>query len=100
MRQRQNASRDQERNNSIPFGEIREVPKSYEAIGVRDVGLSLKNKVSKTNLFYMIGKGWGHQEITKLFSQTACYRRTSRPVADGKWTKKSVIPRVFLSAGD
>ncbi len=55
MRQQKNARLIQERNNSIPFGEIREVPKSYEAIGVRDVGLSLKNKVSKTNLFYMIG---------------------------------------------
>ena len=53
---------------------------------MRDIGLSLKNKVAKTNLFYMIGKGWGHQEITKLFSQTACYRRTCRHVADGKWT--------------
>jgi len=53
---------------------------------VRDIGLSLKNKVAKTNLFYMIGKGWGHHEITKLFSQTACYRRTCRHVADGKWT--------------
>ena len=87
MRQQKNARLIPERNNSIPFGEIREVPKSYEAIGVRDVGLSLKNKVSKTNLFYMIGKGWGHQEITKFFSPTACYRRTRRPVADRKWTE-------------
>jgi len=89
MRQQKNARLIQERNNSIPFGEIREVPKSYEAIGVRDVGLSLKNKVLKTNLFYMIGKGWGHQEITKLFSQTACYSHPCRYVADGKWTGNS-----------
>ncbi len=46
--------------------------KILRGVGVRDIGLSLKNKVEKTNLFYMIGKGWGHQEITKLFSQTAC----------------------------
>ena len=32
MRQQKNARLIQERNNSIPFGEIREVPKSYEAL--------------------------------------------------------------------